>query len=63
MPYEIYLGGLRLPIPPSKIQMKVKGQNKTMNLINGEEINILNPAGLTEITLDAQISVVSLCQL
>lgn len=57
MPYEIYLGGLRFPIPPSKIQMKVKGQNKTMNLINGEEINILNPAGLTEITLDALLPI------
>lgn len=57
MPYEIYLGGLRLPIPPSKIQMNIKGQNKTMNLINGEEINILNPAGLTEITLDALLPI------
>ena len=32
--------------------MKIKNQNKTMNLINEGEINILKKAGLTEISFD-----------
>lgn len=55
MAYEVYLDDILLPIPPSKIQMKVKGQNKTINLINGDEINITKPAGLTEYSFDAVI--------
>lgn len=52
MAYQIYLDETLFPMAPSKISLKVKGQNKTINLINGEEVNILNPAGLTEISLD-----------
>lgn len=53
MAYEVYLDDILLPIPPSKIQMKVKGQNKTINLVNGEEVNIVKPPGLTEFSFDA----------
>lgn len=52
MAYEFYLGGIRLPVPPQKLKLKIKGQNETMTLINGNEINILNPPGLTEISFD-----------
>ena len=50
--YSVYLGGVLLPVTPSKIQTKVKGQNKTINLINGEEVNIVKSAGLTEISFE-----------
>lgn len=50
--YEVYIDNRRLPIPPEKIPIKYPGQNKTMNLINGEEINILHPPGLAEISLN-----------
>ena len=40
------------PIPPSKLQLKIKNQNKTMTLINEGEVNILKQAGLTEISFD-----------
>lgn len=53
--YEVYLGDMRLPITPQKIQMKYGNQNKTVNLINGEEFNIIKPRGLCEISLDAVI--------
>lgn len=52
MAYEIYLDDMRLPIPPQKIPVKYPGQNKTANLINGEEINLITPRGLAEISLD-----------
>ena len=53
MAYKVYLGKTLLPVPPSKIQLKVKNQNKTANLIDGSEINLLKQAGLTEISFTA----------
>lgn len=52
MAYEVYLDDMLLPIPPEKIPISYPGQNKTANLINGEEINLVRPAGLAEISLD-----------
>lgn len=51
--YQFYMDDELLPITPGKLKMKVNGQNKTINLINGEEVNILNPPGLTDISFDA----------
>lgn len=50
--YEVYLDDRMLPIPPEKIPIKYSGQNKTMNLMNGEEVNLIQPPGLAEISLD-----------
>lgn len=52
MAYEVYIDDMRLPIPPQKIPIKYPGQNKTANLISGEEINLARPAGLAEISID-----------
>ena len=52
MAYKMYIAGVLMPVTPSKVQLKIKNQNKTLNLINGEEINILKSAGLTEISFD-----------
>lgn len=57
--YEVYLDDMRLPITPQKITMKTSGQNETITLINGEEVNILRPPGLMEISFDAVIPQVS----
>lgn len=51
--YQVYIDNMLLPIAPSKIQMKERTQNKTANLINGEEINLLKTPGLKEISFDA----------
>ena len=51
--YQFYMDDELLPVTPSKLKIKINGQNKTINLINGEEVNILNPAGLTDISFDA----------
>lgn len=53
MAYEVYLDGFQLPITPSKIETKIKGNNKTMNLINDGDINVLRLPGLTEISFTA----------
>jgi len=55
MAYIVYLDSVALPVTPSKIQMKIKNQNKTINLINDGEVTILKSAGLTDITFTAMI--------
>ncbi len=52
MAYKMYVDGILMPVTPSKVQLKIKNQNKTLNLISGEEINILKNAGLTEVSFD-----------
>ena len=52
MAYEMYMGNVLCPVTPEKIQLKIKNQNKTMNLITGEMINLLKSAGLTEVSYD-----------
>ena len=52
MAYHFYMGKMLCPIAPSKLQLKIKGQNKTLTLINEGEVNLLKQAGLTEISFD-----------
>lgn len=50
MSYACYLGGMEVPTP-AKLTIKVKGNNKTLVLLNEGEINFLRAPGLTEITV------------
>ena len=52
MAYKLYMAGTLMPITPSKVTVKINSQNKTMTLINGEEINILKAAGLSDVSLN-----------
>lgn len=52
MAYNFYLDKILCPIAPSKLQIKIKNNNKSINLINEGEVNILKKAGLTEISFD-----------
>lgn len=51
--YKFYLGNMLLPVTPSKLDLKIKNKNKTLDLINEGEINIPKNAGLTEISINA----------
>lgn len=53
--YSVYLDSVRLPVTPSKISTKINSQNKTINLINDGEVNILKEAGLTDVSFNASI--------
>lgn len=53
MSYLVLLGDMLLPVTPQKIQTKVKNQNKTINLINDEEINIIKGPGLRDYSFEA----------
>lgn len=59
MAYSVFLDGVLLPITPAKLELKIKNQNKTINLINGEEINVLKAPGLSEVQFDAVFPQVS----
>ena len=51
MSYKCYLDGVLMPETPAKLSLKIKGKNKTLDLLNEGEINFLRTPGLTEITL------------
>lgn len=51
MSYKCYLNGVLMPETPAKLSLKIKGKNKTLDLLNEGEINFLRTPGLTEITL------------
>lgn len=53
--YDVFLGKMRLPITPSKISVKISNQNATMNLLDNTQINLLKPAGLSEISLECRL--------
>lgn len=52
MAYYFYLGNVLLPIPPKKLELKISNQNKTYDLINYSEINVLKNPGLTSIEFE-----------
>lgn len=52
MSYEFYLNGILMPVTPGKLKLKIANNNKTVNLINEGDVNILKKAGLTEISFD-----------
>lgn len=52
MAYDFYFGETLFPVAPSKITMKIKNQNKIIDLIDGTQMNFLKSAGLTEICFE-----------
>ena len=52
MSYEFYLNGILMPVTPGKLKLKIANNNKTVNLINEGDVNILKKAGLTGISFD-----------
>lgn len=50
MAYDIYFDKVLLPVAPSKIKTEISNKNKTIELINEGEVNILKSAGLTKLS-------------
>ena len=59
MAYYFFLGDVMLPVPPEKITLKIDNKNKTINLINEGEVNIIKTPGLTDVSFDAKLPNVS----
>lgn len=56
MAYDFYLDGVQLPITPGKLEVKVTNKNKTVDLINAGEVNILKISGLSEFSFEAEFT-------
>lgn len=50
--YSVYLGKCLLPVSPKKIDVRTDGGNRTVNLIDGNEVSILGSARLSDIELN-----------
>lgn len=50
--YYFYIDEVLLPVTPEKLDIKIKNQNKTVNLVDGSEFNIIKLPGLSEISFD-----------
>lgn len=48
--YKMYIDGLLMPIAPMEYKIKIKNKNKVVSLLNGNDLNLIKGAGLTEIT-------------
>lgn len=53
--YQVFLGTILLPVAPSKIDISIGSRSQTVELINGDEINILKGASLADISFDFMI--------
>lgn len=53
--YSFFLNDISLPVAPAKLQLKVKNKNKTIELINLGEVNMLKAPGLTDISFEVLI--------
>lgn len=47
--YYFYMGTMQIPIPPKELVTTINGKNETMDLLGKGEVNIIKPAGLTEV--------------
>lgn len=55
MAYYFFFGKMLLPVPPQKITMKINGNNKSYELINQGEINVIKSSKLTDIEFDFEL--------
>ncbi|MCI8683891.1 MAG: LysM peptidoglycan-binding domain-containing protein [Lachnospiraceae bacterium] len=50
--YDFYLKKCLLPVPPEKLQIKINNANKTVTLINGQQVNLLKKAELSDVEFE-----------
>lgn len=53
--YHFFVDDLELPYAPSELNVNIDSNNKTVELINGNEINILKDPKLQEISFDVEL--------
>lgn len=47
--YYFYMGTMQIPIPPKELTTTINGKNETMELLGKGEVNVIKPAGLTDV--------------
>lgn len=51
--YQFFIDNVMLPIAPASMDTNINNKNTTITLLNGEEINIIKSAGLSDVTFTA----------
>lgn len=51
--YQFFIDGVMLPIAPASMDTNINNKNTTITLLNGEEINIIKSAGLSDVSFTA----------
>ncbi len=50
--YHFFIDGVLLPVPPSRLNIKIKNKNQTVTLSDSSEYNLLKRPGLSEISFE-----------
>lgn len=58
MACHLYLCGVEMPEIPSAISVQIENKNKTVELLNGDTINLLKSKGLQNISLSLDFSMI-----
>lgn len=53
--WEVYIDDELMPIAPPNIKTKINNQNNTINLLNGQELNLINKPGLTNLDMNIRL--------
>lgn len=53
--YKFYMDYMLLPVTPSSVTFEIANKNRTVDILNGGEVSVIKPAGLTRITFSAII--------
>ena len=51
-PHKVYINGVRMPVAPKAINIKIDNKNKTLDMVNGDIYKVLNLPGLTSYSLE-----------
>lgn len=51
----LYLDNVTMPVCPSQLTTRINNRNETIDLVNGNEINVIKKAGLTDVSFSLLI--------
>lgn len=55
MAYYMFMGNMQIPINPKELSTTINNKNETLDLMNVGEVNVLKPAGLTDISFEMML--------
>lgn len=53
--YYFFVDDVMLPVPPAKMDVRFNNKNKTIDLINEGEVNVIKAQGLTDISFEVML--------
>lgn len=56
----MYIEKVLFPVTPSKLEVKINGNNETITLINEGEVNLIKTSGLTDISVEPLLPAITI---